>query len=188
MIAGIPSLTGQLLIATPALNGSYFHHAVIFLCEHDEEGAMGLVINQPADIMLAELLTHVNIENTQPRTATTPILLGGPMHQNQGIILHNSPLHQQISSQITDDVYLCASTDLLKVIGTQHAPTHSLIALGYAGWGAGQLEQEIIKNSWLTTVANNKILFNTASDKCWHAAAQLLGIDINLISDTVGHA
>jgi putative transcriptional regulator len=182
------SLKGHFLIATPALNGSYFHHSVIYLCEHDNKGAMGLVINQPADIMLDELLAQVNIENNIPRTASTPILLGGPMQQNQGIILHDSPSNTEISSQIADDVYLSASKDLLKTLGAEHSPAHSLIALGYSGWGAGQLEQEIVENSWLTTVANNDVLFNTPSDKCWHAAAELLGIDINLISDTVGHA
>ena len=182
------SLKGHFLIATPALNGSYFHHSVIYLCEHDDEGAMGLVINQPADIMLDELLTQVNIENTVPSTASTPILLGGPMQQNQGIILHDSPDNTEISSQIAGDVYLSASTDLLRILGTERSPMHSLIALGYSGWGAGQLEQEIVENSWLTTAASNDILFNTPSDKCWHAAAELLGIDINLISDTVGHA
>ncbi len=182
------SLKGHFLIATPALNGSYFHHSVIYLCEHDDKGAMGLVINQPADIMLDELLTQVNIENAAPNTASTPILLGGPMQQNQGIILHDSPSNTEISSQIAGDIYLCASTDLLKILGTERSPAHSLIALGYSGWGAGQLEQEIIDNSWLTTAADNDVLFNTPSDKCWHAAAELLGIDINLISDTVGHA
>ncbi|MFW5425752.1 MAG: YqgE/AlgH family protein [Methylophagaceae bacterium] len=182
------SLKGHFLIATPALNGSYFHHSVIYLCEHDDEGAMGLVINQPADIMLDDLLTQVNIENNIPSTASTPILRGGPMQQNQGIILHDSPSNAEISSQIAGDVYLSASTDLLRMLGTDRSPTHSLIALGYSGWAAGQLEQEIVENSWLTTTANNNILFNTPSDKCWHAAAELLGIDINLMSDTVGHA
>ncbi|PHS27114.1 MAG: YqgE/AlgH family protein [Methylophaga sp.] len=182
------SLKGHFLIATPALNGSYFHHSVIYLCEHDDEGAMGLVINQPADIMLDELLAQVNIENNTPSTASTPILLGGPMQQNQGIILHDSPNNTEISSQISDGIYLSASTDLLRILGTEHSPMHSLIALGYSGWGAGQLEQEIVENSWLTTAADNDVLFNTPSEQCWHAAAELLGIDINLISATVGHA
>jgi putative transcriptional regulator len=181
-------LKGHFLIATPALNGSYFHHAVIYLCEHDDEGAMGLVINQPADIMLDELLAQVNIENTNQHNTNTPVFLGGPMQQNQGIILHDSVRDIEISSHIMDDVYLSASTDLLRIIAAEHNSIHCLIALGYSGWAAGQLEQEIKDNSWLITPANHDILFNTASDKRWHAAAQLLGIDINLISDTVGHA
>ena len=184
----LASLKGHFLIATPALNGSYFHHAVIYLCEHDDEGAMGLVINQPADIMLDELLAQVNIENANQQNSETPVFLGGPMQQNQGIILHDSARDLEISSHIMDDVYLSASTDLLRIIATEQNTFHSLIALGYSGWAAGQLEQEIKENSWLTTPANHDILFSTASDKCWHAAAELLGIDINLISDTMGHA
>lgn len=182
------SLKGHFLIATPALNGSYFHHSVIYLFEHNDEGAMGLVINQPADLMLDELFTQANIENKMPSAASTPILFGGPMQQNHGIILHDSPSNTEVSSQVMGDVYLSASTELLRMLGTDQSPMHCLIALGYSGWGAGQLEQEIIDNSWLTTTATNTILFNTPSDKCWHAAAELLGIDINLISDTVGHA
>ena len=182
------SLQGHFLIATPALNGSYFHHAVIYVCEHDEEGAMGLVINHPADITLNALLSNVNIENLAPENISSPILLGGPMQQQQGIILHDSPLHMDISSQITDSVYLSASTDLLRKIGTEQSPRHSLIALGYSGWEAGQLEQELADNSWLMVNANNEILFNTPSDQRWHAAAKLLGIDINLISSSAGHA
>ena len=182
------SLKGHFLIATPALNGSYFHHSVIYLCEHDDKGAMGLVINQPANIMLDELLTQVNITNRTLSSTSTPILLGGPMQQNQGIILHDSPSDTEISSQIKDDVYLSASIEFLKVLGSEHSPMHSLVALGYSGWAAGQLEQEIVENSWLTTLANNDVLFNTPSDQCWHAAAELLGIDINLISGAVGHA
>jgi putative transcriptional regulator len=181
-------LTDHFLIATPALNGSFFHHSVIYLCEHDDGGSMGLVINQPSDIMLDELLLQVNIKSDAKHTTSTPVLVGGPMQQNQGIILHDGPFDKTISNQIADNVFLSGSTDLLKKIGTEQSPKHSLIALGYAGWEAGQLEQEIANNSWLTVAANNDILFNTPVDQCWHAAATLLGIDINLISDTVGHA
>lgn len=176
------------LIATPALNGSFFHHSVIYLCEHDDGGSMGLVINQPADIMLDKLLQQVNIKNKAAHAASTPILRGGPMQQNQGIILHDAPFDENISNQISDNVFLSGSTDLLKTIGTDQSPKNSLIALGYTAWKAGQLEQEIADNSWLTVAATHDVLFNTSSEQCWHAAAALLGIDINLISDTVGHA
>lgn len=184
----MPTLKDQFLIATPALNGSFFHHSVIYLCGHDDGGAMGLVINQPSNIMLGELLLQVNIKNGMKQAASTPILLGGPMQQNQGFILHDAPFDDRISNQISDNVFSSSSTDLLKKIGTEQSPKNSLVALGYTGWEAGQLEQEIAGNSWLTVAATHDILFNTPSDKCWHAAAELLGIDINLMSSAVGHA
>jgi len=182
------SLKNHFLIAMPSLNDTFFYRSVIYLCEHDDEGSMGLIINRPTQIMLDELLAHINISSNAAPQKTTPILFGGPVQKSQGLVLHDSAGNWNSSKQISDNIFLTTSTDILKTIGTEEGPEHTLVALGYAGWGAGQLEQEIADNSWLTVAANDDILFHTPSKQRWQAAATLLGIDINLISDVAGHA
>lgn len=172
----------------PSLNDTFFYRSVVYLCEHDDEGAMGIIINRPTQIMLDELLTHINISSDAAPSKTTSILFGGPVQKSQGLVLHDSAGTWNSSKQISDTIFLTTSTDILKTIGTKEGPAHTLVALGYAGWGAGQLEQEIADNSWLTVAANDDILFHTPSKQRWQAAATLLGIDINLISGVAGHA
>lgn len=162
------SLKHHFLIAMPSLADSFFYRSVVYICEHDADGAMGLIINHPTQIKLDELLTQLNIDNPSHQNQATPILLGGPIQKGQGMILHNGANNWQSSIQIVDDVVLTTSTDILKVMGGDNAPEHALIALGHSGWGAGQLEQELAENSWLTVAANNDVLFNTPSNQCWH--------------------
>jgi len=182
------SLQHHFLIAMPALADSFFYRSVVYICEHDEQGAMGIIINRPTHVMLTELLTHLEVDNHEKQPLTMPVLFGGPVQKGQGMVIHNSHSPWKTSLQLSDDLFLTTSTDILATIGSQRGPKKSLITLGYSGWGAGQLEQEIAENSWLTVSANNTILFDTPAEKRWHAAAELLGVDINLISDTVGHA
>lgn len=182
------SFQHHFLIAMPSLVDSFFYRSVVYLCEHDENGAMGLIINRPTQIMLVELLSHLDIINASESIVSTPVLFGGPVEKGQGMVIHDSHANWKTTMPLANNVFLTTSTDILEKIGTDQGPNHALVTLGYAGWGAGQLEQELAENSWLTVPANKEILFNTPADKCWHAAAKLLGIDINLMSNNVGHA
>lgn len=183
------SLKNHFLIAMPSLNDPFFHHAVVYICEHTEQGAMGLIINRPTQIMLDDLLRHIHIESNLPLTKTKPVLFGGPVEKNQGMVLHDTASDGWGDSiAIASNVYLTSSTEILKAISQDQGPENHLVALGYSSWGAGQLEREISENSWLTVVANNAILFHTESKECWKEAASLLGVDINLMSEQAGHA
>ena len=182
------SLQHHFLIAMPSLVDTFFYRTVIYICEHDEQGAMGIIINRPTPITLTELLTHFEISNTSETIINTPIFFGGPVQKNQGMVLHNSDTEWKNTIQIADKVFLTTSTDILKDMGTDKSPEYALVTLGYSSWDAGQLEQEIAENSWLTVTADDDVLFNTPADKQWHAAANLLGIDISLMSNATGHA
>jgi len=172
----------------PTLIDSFFYHSVIYLCEHNEQGAMGLIINRPTQIMLSELLAHLELKTINETSKKLPVLFGGPVQKGQGMVLHNSAGKWQASTALAEQLYLTTSIDILTDIGTQAGPEKSLVTLGYAGWGENQLEQEIAENSWLTVMADTEIIFNTPVDERWVAAAKLLGFDINLMANMPGHA
>lgn len=182
------SLQDHFLIAMPNLADSFFYRSVVYICEHDENGAMGLIVNRPTQVTLSELLNHLKIQNHADVLKNTPVFFGGPVQKGQGMVIHDSPKDWKTSIQVSDNIYLTTSTDILETIGTEVGPDHQLVTLGYAGWDAGQLEQELADNSWLTVSANDELLFNTPAEKQWEAAAKLLGIDINLMSSSTGHA
>lgn len=182
------SLKHHFLIAMPALADSFFYRSVVYLCEHDDDGAMGLIINRPTKIMLTELLRHLEIDNDSESKMSTPVLFGGPVQKEQGMVLHGGPADWRNTMEIDQGIYLTTSSEILPTLGTDSGPERFMVTLGYAGWGAGQLEQELADNSWLTVAANTEILFETPADQRWHAAANLLGINIDLISASSGHA
>ncbi len=183
------TLQNHFLVAMPALSDSFFYRSVVYLCEHDQNGAMGLIINRPTRVMLEELLSHLKIDNHADSLKTTPVLFGGPVQKGQGMVIHDQQQAEWKSSlKLADDVFLTTSTDILEAIGTDDGPKHALVTLGYSGWGAGQLEQELAENSWLTVPATRELLFDTPAEQRWQAAAQILGVDINLMSNTTGHA
>ena len=182
------SLKHHFLIAMPPLDDSLFHHSVIYVCEHDDQGAMGLIINRPTAVMLTELFDHLEIKNTASILHTTPVLFGGPVQRSQGMVIHNSDMSWNVSLQLADNVFLSTSTDILEKMGSALGPNKSLLTLGYSDWAAGQLEQEIAENNWLTVSANETILFDTPAKDRWHAAAELLGFNINLMPNITGHA
>ena len=182
------SLQHHFLIAMPSLVDTFFYHSVVYICEHNDKGAMGLIINRPTQVMLVDLLSHLDIKNPSERLTNTPVLFGGPVEKGQGMVIHDSHAGWKTSVELSEDIFLTTSTDILEAIGTDNGPPHSLVTLGYAGWGEGQLEKELAENSWLTVPANDDILFHTPPDKRWKAAANLLGVDINLISNSSGHA
>jgi len=181
-------LNNHFLIAMPALEDPNFFHSVTYICEHNDQGAMGLVINQPLDIALSEVLTHMSIEISDNDMNFTPVYLGGPVQPERGFVLHEPLGHWDSMLEITDSVGITTSRDILQAINDGKGPGRSLVALGYAGWAAGQLEQELVDNTWLTCPAETAIIFDTPTEKRWAAAAASLGIDINTLSDNCGHA
>jgi len=182
-----PTLQGQLLIAMPSLQDGFFAHAVTYLCEHNDQGAMGLVINQPIDLNLEELLRQIEIEPAEG-LAGQAVFRGGPVQPEHGFVLH-TPEHSWIGTRpVAGSLALTTSRDILADMATGKGPQQALVALGYAGWGPGQLESELAENAWLVVPATPSILFSLPPDQRWDAAAKLMGIDLNLISQIAGHA
>lgn len=181
-------LTNQFLIAMPSLKDPNFHQTVSLICEHNEHGALGIVINRPLDLRLGELFEHLHISVAAADVANRPVLAGGPVQVDHGFVLHQPVGHWESTLQVTEDVGLTTSRDILEATATGEGPTKSLVALGYAGWAPGQLEQEIADNAWLTVPNEVEIVFDLPYDSRWQAAAQKLGVDLALISGNAGHA
>jgi len=181
-------LTNQFLIAMPGLEDPNFFHSVTYICEHNDEGALGLVINRPLDMLLGEILQHIKLEQALPEARQIPVHLGGPVQQDRGFVLHEPLGGWDATLKVTDRIGITSSMDILEAIAVDEGPEHILITLGYAGWGAGQLEQEIADNTWLSGPAHPDILFRTPDKECWKAAAASLGVDLNLLSGEAGHA
>lgn len=182
------NLTNHFLIAMPGLEDPNFFHTVTYICEHTSEGAMGIVINRPMDLHLADIFEQLEIKVASPHCAEQPVYLGGPVQSDRGFVLHDSATEWNSTLRITDDISVTTSLDILEAIASNRGPAHSLIALGYAGWGAGQLESELAQNAWLNGPATSDIIFERASQERWQAAADLLGVDLNLLSSDTGHA
>ena len=182
------NLTNHFLIAMPQLDDPNFFQTVTFICQHDEEGAMGLVINRPIDISLGEVLSQLEITSTDEQLNATPIYYGGPIQTERGFVLHTPGRIWEGTMFVSDEIALTASSDILKDIAEHNGPKRVLIAVGYAGWGPGQLEQEMADNAWLSCPADSDIIFDHPFEKRWQAAAHLLGVDLGKLSDDVGHA
>lgn len=182
------SLENQLLIAMPSLMDPFFYKTVTYICEHNDHGAMGLVINSPIDITLNELLEQINEQKPFADTLEQRVLSGGPVAQNKGFVLHSQQPGWSSSLQLSNELMITTSKDILMSLGTELAPKHYLVTLGYAGWEPGQLEQEISQNSWLTLPADNEILFLTPAEQRWQKATEKLGINLAHLSHDIGHA
>jgi len=187
------SLTNHFLIAVPKLNVPFFHHAVIYICEHTAEGAMGVIINHPTDVALADILEHMDIDVDDPEEFSQPVLAGGPLRQERGFVIHRPVGDWQANLQLQDDVAITTSRDILVSIVEHEGPRDVLVALGYAGWGPGELDKEItVDNDWLVLPATADLLFEVPLSDRWHVAGGRLGIDFsyqhNYLSDETGHA
>ncbi|WP_026377445.1 YqgE/AlgH family protein [Aestuariibacter salexigens] len=179
----------QFLIAMPSLDDPYFSRSLTYICEHNEDGAMGIVINQPVGMTLKELLEQTEQDAiVLPEKAETPVLAGGPVSRDRGFILHTTQSGWSSSLQLTSDIMVTTSKDILSALGNNNAPDKAIVALGYAGWSGGQLEHEIQHNSWLTVEADLDILFNTPVTEKWEKAVKKLGIDIWQLGPEAGHA
>ena len=185
---GSMNLTHNFLIAMPGLNDPNFYHTVTYICSHNEDGAMGIVINKPLDLVLGEVLEQMDITFEDNIAMDTPVYDGGPVQSDRGFILHKYDKDWDSSLKVNDQISIATSLDILDAIANGEGPENSFIALGYAGWSAGQLEQEMQDNIWLSGPAESHIIFNTPVKQRRNSAASLLGIDIDQISSDVGHA
>ena len=181
-------LTNQFLIAMPAMEDPNFARSVTYICEHNEQGAMGIVVNQPLDIELGDVLRQLEVESAGDQVARQPVYLGGPVLPDRGFILHRPPGQWDSSLKVTAQIALTTSRDILEAIANGSGPRDSLFALGYAGWSAGQLEDELADNAWLSVPANEHVLFELPAAQRWRAAAKLIGIDPDQLSGDSGHA
>lgn len=194
-IPGVPAgdgaswLTGQLLIAMPGMADPRFSHTVIYVCAHSEDGAMGLVINKLSDsIVFQELLEQVGVEDCVIQR-DLPIHVGGPVETARGFVLHGDDYDHEGTMAVDNGIGLTASIDILRDVAEGKGPKHCLLALGYSGWGAGQLEQEIQQNGWLTANADESLVFGAGLDEDrWRTAIKTLGIDPSMLSSTAGRA
>ena len=182
------SLTNQLLIAMPGMMDPNFSTTVTLICEHNDEGALGIVINRPLNLKMSGLFEQLDLSSPDPAAADRPVLMGGPVGPERGFVLHNPGNVYENSLAVSNDIQLTLSRDIIDDMAGGKGPLQSLVALGYAGWDAGQLETEMLANSWLNVPATPDIVFEMPFDKRWMAAAQTLGIDISQISPDAGHA
>ncbi|MCC2618030.1 YqgE/AlgH family protein [Aestuariibacter halophilus] len=183
------SLENHFLIAMPSMEDPFFNRSVTYLCEHNENGAMGLVINQPVGMSLKELINQADKDAiVLDEKADNIVLAGGPVNTDRGFILHTTQPGWSASLALTPEIMVTTSRDILSVLGNEKAPDKSLVTLGYAGWTAGQLEEELQNNAWLTIEADLDILFDVPIHKKWQAAVHKLGIDTWQLGPDAGHA
>ncbi len=181
-------LTGQILVAMPQMQDPRFKSAVIFMCGHDEQGAMGIVVNKLIDsVTLADLLEQLDIARDIPLN-DLKVHYGGPVEIGRGFVLHSSDYLGENSVEITSDIALSASTNVLNDVVQGNGPDHLLLALGYAGWSSGQLENEIMQNGWLTLPADGSILFDKDPQTLWRRTLQKFGVDPDHLFAHTGHA
>ncbi|ABZ75746.1 protein of unknown function DUF179 [Shewanella halifaxensis HAW-EB4] len=190
MEKSMDSLQNHFLIAMPSLQDTYFERSLIYICEHDEKGAMGIVVNKPSGIIVDELLEQMELtEEPEPIDSLAgEVLVGGPVNPERGFVLHTTQDCWSNSETVSDDIMLTTSQDILTCLGSDKAPEKFLIALGYAGWTRGQLEQELIENTWLSIPATAELLFEIEHDQRWQQATESLGFDIWQLSNLTGHA
>jgi putative transcriptional regulator len=187
MSAPATHLTRHLLIALPALSDPNFSRSVALICQHDDNGAMGVMINRPSEYTLGEVLGQMGIETEDANLRERVVLSGGPVHPERGFVVHDGPPWDS-SLALGDGLYLTTSRDVLEAMADGGGPARALVALGCAGWGAGQLELEIGENSWLTAPADGELLFEEPLGQRWQAAAGRIGVDLFRLTDYSGHA
>jgi len=180
-------LTGQLLVAMPSMGDPRFEKAVIYICSHSGEGAMGLMVNRLLPTLsFPDLMDQLNIQVNPGRDIRVHV--GGPVDEERGFVLHSADYVQDSTIVINPQFAMTATVDILRDMAHGIGPMHSLLALGYAGWGAGQLDQEILDNGWLTVPADQHLVFSSDGDKTWERAFSRLGIDPTALSGFAGHA
>ena len=182
------TLAGHFLIAMPNLAEPPFSRGVALLCQHDENGAVGLLVNQLSEYRLGDVLAQMKLECMDGDLADAPVLIGGPVQQERGFVLHREPGHWESSYRINADWSVTTSRDILVAMAAGDGPRQAIMALGYAGWDAGQLEQELMANAWLTAEASSRVVFDTPLEERWSAAAGLVGVDPRQLSGYAGHA
>ena len=182
------NLTHHFLIAMPAMADPNFANTLTFVCEHNKDGALGIVVNKPTDMMLSTLFEQIDVPLANAEVGKTPVHFGGPVQIDRGFVLHRPLGNWQSTLAISENLGLTTSKDVLEAVGRGEGPKDMFISLGYAGWSAGQLEQELAQNAWLTVAADADVLFELPPEGRLPAAMRLLGIDFSRLSDDVGHA
>ena len=182
------NLTDNFLIAMPTLEDPYFSNALIYICEHNENGALGIIVNRPIDMNLAGLFDKIDIKLAAENLANLPVYFGGPVQLDRGFVLHRPIGKWQSTLAVNSEVGLTSSRDVLNSVGSAGLPAEIIVTLGYSGWDAGQLESELAQNSWLTVPAKAEILFDLPPEERLPAAMQNLGISFTQLSDVAGHA
>lgn len=182
-------LNGKLLIAMPDMGDPRFAYSVVFVCAYSEDGSMGLIINKPTvDLRLNDMLEQLSI-NQGDDARDLPVHFGGPVEHGRGFVLHDQSYHSSISTlDVNADFSMTATLDILEDMAEGRGPQNVILALGYAGWGPGQLESEIAQNGWLTCEADHKLVFDTADAEKWEAALKRLGVSALTLSADAGHA
>lgn len=182
------SLAGHFLIAMPRMDDPQFSRGVNLLCQHTEEGALGLMVNRLSDFSLGDVLEQMQLQCDSANIAEQPVLLGGPVQPERGFVLHQGEQHWESSFRINEHWWVTTSRDILVAMAAGEGPQRAVVALGYAGWSAGQLDQELKENAWLTTQASDRIVFDTPLEQRWNAAAGLVGVDPAQLAGYAGHA
>jgi putative transcriptional regulator len=182
------NLTRHFLIAMPAMTDPHFAKTLTFICEHNDQGALGVVVNRPIDLTVYALLEQIEIKPDNDATQRIPVHFGGPVQTDRGFVLHSPAGSWQSTLAVGNGLGLTTSKDILQAVAQGEGPPQILVTLGYAGWAPGQLEREMAQNAWLTVQAEARILFETPAEQRYDAALKLLGIDLAMLSDDAGHA
>jgi putative transcriptional regulator len=188
-MSGGEYLHNQFLVAMPSLADPNFSHSVTLICEHNERGALGLVINRPLDMRMSEVLDQLSLPTEDARLRSMPVLAGGPVQRDRGFVLHRpGPRNWESTMRVSDSLHVTTSRDVLAAMAKGEGPVPAAIALGYAGWEAGQLDEELLQNAWLTVPCDDSLVFELPFEQRWHAAARLLGVELSRISTQAGRA
>lgn len=182
------SLINQLLIAMPGMADPNFSSTVTLICEHNDDGALGIIINRPLNLKLSGLFEQLSVDDADPDVASNLVMAGGPVGTERGFVLHGKNHTFENTLSVSDDIQLTLSRDVIDAMATGEGPEKSLVAIGYAGWEPGQLEEEMLANAWLNVDATPELVFDTPFEDRWNSAARLLGVDISSISPDAGHA
>jgi putative transcriptional regulator len=183
------NLTGKLLIAMPAMGDPRFEQSVVLICAHSDEGAMGLIVNKPTgEVALSDMLEQLSIDHG-PESRQLDVSFGGPVEQTRGFVLHSLDYVSNVNTLKVQSVFgLTATLDILEALAKGRGPERALVAIGYAGWGPGQLEDELSQNAWLTCDANMELVFDLPDQGKWDGALKSLGVDALMLSSDAGHA
>jgi putative transcriptional regulator len=187
-MTAVTYLNNQFIIAMPSLADRHFSHTVIYMCQHNNEGALGIVINRPINMKLGDVFKQMKTPVTSKTASQALVFAGGPIQQERGFVLHNIGSEWDMTLPVSESISLTTSRDVIEAIALDKGPESYIVALGYAGWGEGQLEQEMLANAWLNCPYSKQILFDAPADSRWTAAANQIGININQLTVPAGHA
>ena len=187
-VSGSGYLTNQLLIAMPAMGDPNFSQTVALICDHSAQGALGLILNKPLPMRMGEIFEQLEIEIEQGPLIERQVLRGGPMQTDRGFVVHRAGGEWDSTLKVSDSIHVTTSRDILAAMARGKGPDEAVVALGYAGWDGGQLEDEIRANAWLSAPVEAGIIFDLPFESRWHAAARLLGVELSRISSISGNA